>query len=52
MAKQDHSKTDEQKITEGLTERLRQYRGRIDQLDKEIVRLLNDRASRALELRR
>ena len=52
MAKQDHSKTDEQKITEGLTERLRQYRGRIDQLDKEIVRLLNDRASCALELGR
>ena len=33
-----------------LAERLNEYRRRIDLLDKEIVRLLNDRATCALEL--
>tara|TARA_Y100000588_G_scaffold171201_1_gene185093 strand:- start:198 stop:524 length:327 start_codon:yes stop_codon:yes gene_type:complete len=52
MAKQDRSMADNKEMTEDLAERLQRYRGRIDQLDKEIVRLLNDRASCALELGR
>lgn len=52
MAKQDHLIAGRSEEPEDLAARLRKYRGRIDQLDKEIVRLLNDRARWALELGR
>ena len=52
MAKEEHSIAGRKESAEDLAERLNEYRRRIDRLDKEIVRLLNDRAICALELGR
>ena len=52
MAKEERSTVGRKYSAEDLAERLNEYRGRIDRLDREIVQLLNDRATCALELGR
>ena len=52
MATEERSITGRKDSAEDLAERLNGYRRRIDRLDKEIVQLLNERATCALELGR
>jgi len=52
MPKEERSIAGRKESAEDLAERLNEYRRRIDRLDKEIIRLLNDRATCALELGR